>query len=568
MRRVGPAAAPATAVALALACCAVLGAAPVAAPVAAQGRPVPPPGLIRPDVAELQTPTHPAAISQHPYAALAGVQAQRLSEAQTLRASGKLDAAREALQALLAEAPHHPVVLGELARIALARQQWPALERLARAERAATRDSVLLGRELAMALERQDHVREAAQVVMEVWVASPFDADWAEATVVHLDEMDGKLAIEPLRKATARLPQRLDLARAQARLEWKHGDGAAALKVLAAADAAGASTPTRWSFAEELLRGSGRGDGRDTSEAIEALVDLAADHAIGPEYRMPAARRAWQLYGRLGDTKSGVLRVAHALGDLSPEAWSADLLVGIVRGLREAGYTADVRALLGRLGDKRNSFADLALEGALNELREGPPSRALPALEKAAHGSPEGVFRYAEALFFAGLPDSAARMYDLITKDPKSPFTGQALERMFLIEDAEPREALTGLGRMAYETWRGETARAGVIADSLYHALPHGPLWAYAALVLGERRDAAGDAKGALEPLLAVADSLPDDRLASVARQRAGDVYRLKLKDDAKALAQYEECLARYPKAWNAPEVRRVVQMIRREKRF
>jgi len=94
VRRVGPAAAPATAVALALACCAVLGAAPVAAPVAAQGRPVPPPGLIRPDVAELQTPTHPADICQHPYAALAGVQAQRLSEAQTLRASGKLDAAR------------------------------------------------------------------------------------------------------------------------------------------------------------------------------------------------------------------------------------------------------------------------------------------------------------------------------------------------------------------------------------------------------------------------------------------------------------------------------------------
>ena len=30
----------------------------------------------------------------------------------------------------------------------------------------------------------------------------------------------------------------------------------------------------------------------------------------------------------------------------------------------------------------------------------------------------------------------------------------------------------------------------------------------------------------------------------------------------------HEECLARYPKAWNAPEVRRRVETLRRERRF
>ncbi len=45
----------------------------------------------------------------------------------------------------------------------------------------------------------------------------------------------------------------------------------------------------------------------------------------------------------------------------------------------------------------------------------------------------------------------------------------------------------------------------------------------------------------------------------------------LLVKDEAlrsQALEQYEECLARYPKAWNAPEVRRQVEALRREHRF
>jgi hypothetical protein len=68
--------------------------------------------------------------------------------------------------------------------------------------------------------------------------------------------------------------------------------------------------------------------------------------------------------------------------------------------------------------------------------------------------------------------------------------------------------------------------------------------------------------------LLALAEGLPNDRLAPLARQRAGDVYRNAYHDDAKALAQYEECLARYPKAWNAPEVRRRVEALKRDRRF
>ena len=44
---------------------------------------------------------------------LSGAQTQRLLEAQAMRESGRLEAARETLLELLAESPHHPIVLAE-----------------------------------------------------------------------------------------------------------------------------------------------------------------------------------------------------------------------------------------------------------------------------------------------------------------------------------------------------------------------------------------------------------------------------------------------------------------------
>jgi len=93
----------------------------------------------------------------------------------------------------------------------------------------------------------------------------------------------------------------------------------------------------------------------------------------------------------------------------------------------------------------------------------------------------------------------------------------------------------------------------------------HGAYAAHAALELAALKMEAGDTRGALGPLLVVCDSLADDRLAPLARQRAGDAY-LALGDEEHALAEYEECLARYPRAWNSAEVRRRVEKLRKEK--
>ena len=180
--------------------------------------------------------------------------------------------------------------------------------------------------------------------------------------------------------------------------------------------------------------------------------------------------------------------------------------------------------------------------------------------------SPEAAFRYAEALFFSGLADSALTVYKHVSEDPEGVYTGAALERMFLIEDAQPRSSLPMVGRLMYLDWRGDSRATLALADSLYRTLPRGALWAQVALLLSDRLDAAGQSEAALAPALQVADQLPDDRLAPVARQRAGDLYLYRLKKEPEALAQYEACLIRYPKAWNSAEVRRRLEALRKRR--
>ncbi len=137
---------------------------------------------------------------------------------------------------------------------------------------------------------------------------------------------------------------------------------------------------------------------------------------------------------------------------------------------------------------------------------------------------------------------------------------------MYLIEEHPEAPELRVLGAIAWERWRGSSARARALADSLWHALPYtSPFYANAAMEAYTSRATAAEWSAALAPLAAIADSLPGDRLAPLARQRAGEAW-LKLGDERRALAEFEECLARYPKAWNSPEVRRQVERMRKER--
>jgi hypothetical protein len=536
-----------------------------AAPARAQNNP-PRPGFSASDLRPLlvREPVV-ASLSQHPVAPLTSAQLDRLRRAQGSSAAGLYERARAELVALLSEAPHHPIVLTELARTELALEDYAAVERLGRAERVAQRDSLLLGHELSLALERLGRARDAAAIAIEEWAAAPVEAEWAADVVDRMAGVDLRGVRDLMRRAALALPERTDLVQPLARLEWRLGDVRAALRALSTAERADPRARFRWTFAEERMKDHTT---RDSTAATETLLDLAADARYDPAYRTAAARRAWDVIAARADQRAFAPRMLKALADLPPARWSPDLRVGVARGLRELGRTNEARALLQPDAGARDLRSEFELERSLADLRDGPPERALPALRKAAEDNPALAYRYAEALFYAGQVDSAHAWYQRIADNPEGSAAGAALERLYLIEDGTPREALVTFGRIAYESWRGETRRAGTLTDSLVRVLPRGALWAQAALLLSAQRAGAGDDPGALEPLLAIADSLPGDRLAPVARERAGDLYLAKLKDEAHAAGQWEECLARYPKAWNAAAVRRKLEALRRDRRF
>ena len=502
--------------------------------------------------------------SARPAPPLTDAQRVQLQMAQNLAITGQSERASQILKSLLAEVPHHPLILTELARVQNAAEDFAAVERMARAERLAQKDSLLLGPELAYALERLGRPKDAAQVAIEASAASPLEPDWVRDVIARAAGLNPREVRELLRRALLRSPERLDFARTAARLEWKLGDLHAALRLLAAAEQSEARPRLRFTFGEELMQ---QATTRDSSAAIETWLELAADSRYDASYRTASARRAWEVIGARRAERDFATRLQKALADLPSGGLSAELRLGIARGLREAGRTAEARALL-EPERGHGDTPEFAAERALSDLRDGPPARALPGLRAAAEQSPEHSYRYAEALFFSGEPDSAHAWFEKVASDPGGQFTGAALERLYLLEEKGPDGALAVFGKIAYEEWRGETRHATLLADSLFRSLPRGALWANAAIVLSNQRAAAGDAASALEPLLALADSLPDDRLAPLARERAGDIYLMRLKDESRAAAQYEDCISRYPKAWNAPEVRRWAEALRRVRRF
>jgi len=502
---------------------------------------------------------------RRPMPPLTAVHQDRLGRVRAMREAGEPAVARDSLRRLIDEVPHHPLLLVEMARCLEDLRAWPPLETMARSERAQSRDSVLLAHNLVVALERQGKARDAAVTVLEAVIADPQYLDWARAWLDTLAGRDPRGVRELVRRTVASMRGRVELVRIAAALEWRFGDAASAMHLLAEAESPGQRPPLRWVFAEELLQ---RGGMRDSSGAVDAMLQLAGDRSVGREHRVIAAQRAWDVASARGNTRDVASRVATALKDVPAEYWGSPLVLAVLRGLREAGATDASRALMRSLEASGRVLPEIELERALSDLRDGPPEKSLAALRGLADTLAEARFHYAEALFFAGQPDSAHTWHERVASDPGTRYAGASFERLYLIEDARPREALPLYGRMAYEQWRGESRAALVLADSLYRTLEHGSLWAQAALTLASLRETVGDGKAALEPLLAVANEMANDRLAPLARQRAGDVLRIWYKDEARALEQYEECLARYPKAWNAPEVRRWAEALRRARRF
>lgn len=490
---------------------------------------------------------------------------QRLQRAVDLRASGLPERARDTLLVLLREFPHHPRIVTELGRAQLMRNDHAAVERLANAERAATRDTLLLAPELALAQERLGRPRDAMRTAIDAWTVGPGEGAWASSTLFRLAPLDSRLALSLFETAVAPRPWRTDLVLGLAHLHAVSGRPAEASRVLTDAEKRSNRTGLRVLFADESLRA---GTPADTAAALTVLAELTKDETRRADERLATGRRLWVAAQASGREAEWAPRLAVALRAVPAERWGPDFLLALIRSLQRAGHTDEARELLAANPTIERRLPELTLERAAGLAREGRLEAAQPLLDSLAQSLPQARFLRAEIEFFSGALDSALAHYNEVAKRPEDPDAATALDRIYLLEEAPKSEARPLLGRIAFERWRGRRAAALVLADSLWRSQqPRGAYAARAGLELASLRMEAGDARGALLPLLVVCDSLAEDRLAPLARQRAGDAYA-SLGDDKNALTQYEECLARYPRAWNSAEVRRRVDRLRKEKRL
>ena len=505
-------------------------------------------------------PLEGAARTQTPVPALPPAAMQRLQSATGLRQLGLGDRARDSLAVLDRAWPHHPTIVTERVRAELQRRDFASAEKLARAERG--RDSLLVARELAVALDGLGRSREALEVAMTALAASPAEADWASLVLMVAGARDWRVARDVLKPIFDKRPRSVQVAYAYSIPLIKLGQSAEAMRVITPLDRPVRQSPRRLRLSDELLQ---MATAADTAAAFEALWSVSGDRALDESYRRYGARRAWELSVARGAAGTAAPRFVREMSDVPASRRGADLAVGVARALREAGHAAEARALLAGLGD--GGTPESRLERAYADLRDGLSSAAIARLDTLAQTWPEARFALAEAQFWAGDMDSALANYARASENPQSDHAGVALDRTYLLEDFGHQPALRVLGRIEYEGWRGDAARARAMNDSLYASMkPSDPLWDEVAMRAGEQRLAANDARGALVPLMALAETHPAERLAPRARQRAGDAW-LALGDPARALEQYEECLARYPRAWNAAEVRRRVEALRKERR-
>ncbi len=499
---------------------------------------------------------------QHPYPPLDPAHLVRLRRALDLRSGGMPARARDSLQALADELPHHPLVVGELASTEVALGDDRAAATLLSRERSVLRDSLLGAHDLAGALERTGKPRDAIRVALEAWTASPAEASWASGVLLHLAPLDPRGTTEALRAASTRQPWRGDFARGLAFLLARQGDPASAVRALGAAERPASPASLRRQFADEALQTGVR---TDSAAALEALSAVAADSLAGLGNRLDAARRALDLSEAMDARAAGVARIGRGLSDLPASSLDPELTLELARGLRETGQPAEASALLARAAALPARPPSLVLEHALDVARTDPV-RAVPVLDSLARAWPQARYPLAEAQFWTGQVDSALANFQRAGEDADSPDAMAALERTYLLEEKPDAPELRALGAIAWERWRGDAPRARTLADSLWQALPTAsPFYAAAAMDAYTSRAAAREWREALVPLAAIADSLPGDRLAPLARQRAGEAW-LALGDERRALGEFEECLARYPKAWNSPEVRRQVERLRKER--
>lgn len=216
--------------------------------------------------------------------------------------------------------------------------------------------------------------------------------------------------------------------------------------------------------------------------------------------------------------------------------------------------------MMGRLAEARELYAGLAAE--------------------AAKPNPGAQYMAAEVSFYMGETDSALSLYStLASEHPDWELANDAIDRVFLLqENAAPGPGADTTGDVAFPS--GPLGLYATAERLTTIGRPDSAL-GYIFLIVNDHRDSPlvddavfraaelhlllGGIDQAIAACTAVADESPDERLASIASEKLGDIWWEEKGDGRRALEEYTKGLDRYPNSLVAPRVRDKVARLRRE---
>lgn len=424
--------------------------------------------------------------------------------------------------------------------------------------------------------------------------------EWAETVDV------GPGVVEAAERRADASPKDVNRALLAAEIEWRAGKTSAALARLRSAESPGMPHGQLARVLAERLSSDAQGN----SLAAPLWLELARG-PYDPGLRADALRRLLQPTTIITPNGQGRAVVTPVSAKDLESAWRtlpageerSQLGLELLSALRARGETQAAERVateLARTGGTGQLAGPVDVEAGLLALGQGNLEAAGKHLERARTQAVDddarerAEFGQAEVLFYSGQFDSALASYDRFAKaHPLSPLANEALARAFLLEgdpDQAPGQApgLASLAKGLYAearrqwdeavTWARNAGAESKSSDRQVSEMPRtegaapeslglaNPVRAQALLLLSRAEEAQGALGEARLAALAVADSLPGDRLAPVARKRVGDLDLARGNRES-ALAQYEEMLARYPRSWLAAEVRRQVTDLRSQLR-
>jgi tetratricopeptide (TPR) repeat protein len=177
----------------------------------------------------------------------------------------------------------------------------------------------------------------------------------------------------------------------------------------------------------------------------------------------------------------------------------------------------------------------------------------------------EAQFHLAELAFFGGHVDEAITRLDSITVNLKADYANDALQlQSFLLENSSVTGALTLFGRAELLARQRKNSEAIALLQNVVQQYPGSTLVDDALLRTAELQAEAGFTPAALATYEQLLTQFKESSIAlDRARFNIAEIYQFAVRDNGRAIAEYEKFLAEYPQSIFGALARKRIRLLR-----